>query len=79
MLLVGAALGTVVAFLVLALGGAVVRIPGVLPLLDRFLTAEFDAPLMWVLMVSSWLLGIVIAYALAVRMWKSRGAGPRSE
>jgi hypothetical protein len=77
-LLVGAALGTVVAIVVLAFAGFVIRLPGVLPLLDRYLTADFDAPLMWILVVSSWLLGIAVTYALAMFLWKSRSAGPRS-
>ena len=77
-LLVGAVLGTILAALVLAIAGAVIRIPGVLPLLDRFLTADVDAPLMWVLLVSSWMLGIVVTYAIATRALKSRAAGPRS-
>jgi hypothetical protein len=32
----------------------------VLALLNRFLTADFDAPLMWVLIVVSWLWGMIV-------------------
>jgi hypothetical protein len=67
-------LGTVIVVLVLALGGVVIRIPGVLALLNRFLTADFDAPLLWVLIVMSWLLGMIVTYAVVIRML-SRGAG----
>jgi hypothetical protein len=56
--------------------GVVVRIPGLQPLLTRFFTADFDAPLMWVLLVSSWLLGVVVIYAIAVVVLKSRDAEP---
>jgi heme A synthase len=77
-LLGGAVLGTLVAMLVLAFGGMVIRMPGVLALLDRFLTADFDAPLLWVLMVSSWLLGIVFTYVLVMLMLRLRRNGSRS-
>ena len=69
-------LGTIITFPVLYLAGAVVRIPGVQPLLVRFLTPDFDAPLMWVLLVSSWLLGIVVIYAVATFVLKSRDSEP---
>jgi hypothetical protein len=75
--LAGAALGGLVAVVVLALAGALVRIPGVLPLLARFLSADLDAPLMWMLMVSSWLLGIVVIYSL-VNFVRRSPRGPRS-
>ena len=77
-LLLGTALGTMLTIPVLALAGAVVRIPGVHPVLDRILTADYDAPLMWGLLVSSWLLGIVVTYAIATFLLKWRDAGPRS-
>jgi hypothetical protein len=75
-LLVGTVLGTIITFPVLYLAGAVVRIPGLQPLLTRFLTADFDAPLMWVLLVSSWLLGVVVIYAIAAFVFRSRDAEP---
>jgi hypothetical protein len=75
--LAGAALGGLVAVVVLALAGALVRIPGVLPLLARFLSADLDAPLMWMLMVSSWLLGIVVIYSL-INFVRRSPRGPRS-
>ena len=73
-LLVGTVLGTIITIPVLYLAGVVVRIPGLQPLLTQVLTADFDAPLMWVLLVSSWLLGIVVIYAIAVFVFRSRNA-----
>jgi hypothetical protein len=75
-LLVGTVLGTIITIPVLYLAGAVVRIPGLQPLLTRYLTADFDAPLMWFLLVSSWLLGIVVIYAIAAFVFRSRDAEP---
>ena len=75
-LLFGTVLGTIITIPALYLAGVVVRIPGLQPLLTRFLTAEFDAPLMWFLLVSSWLLGVVVIYAIAVVVLKSRDAEP---
>jgi hypothetical protein len=77
-LLFGTVLGTIITIPVLYFAGAVVRIPGLQPLLTRFLTADFDAPLMWVLLVSSWLLGIVVIYAIAAFVFRSRDTGPGS-
>ena len=75
-LLVGTVLGTIITIPVLYLAGVVVRIPGLQPLLTQVLTADFDAPLMWVLLVSSWLLGSVVIYAIAVFVFRSRNAEP---
>ena len=75
-LLFGTVLGTIITIPVLYLAGVVVRISGLQPLLTRFLTADFDAPLMWVLLVSSWLLGVVVIYAIAMFVLKSRDAEP---
>jgi hypothetical protein len=75
-LLFGTVLGTIITFPVLYLAGAVVRIPGLQPLLTQYLTADFDAPLMWGLLVSSWLLGIVVIYAIAAIVFKSRDTEP---
>ena len=73
-LLVGTVLGTIITIPVLYLAGVVVRIPGLQPWLTQVFTADFDAPLMWVLLVSSWLLGVVVIYAIAVVVLKSRDA-----
>ena len=75
-LLVGTVLGAIITVPVLYLAGIVLRITGLQPLLTQFLTADFDAPLMWVLLVSSWLLGIVVIYAIAVVVLKSRDPEP---
>jgi hypothetical protein len=75
-MLFGTVLGTIITIPVLYLAGVVVRIPGLQPLLTRFLTADFDAPLLWVLLVSSWLLGIVVIYVITVFVLKSRDAEP---
>ena len=75
-LLFGTVLGTIITIPALYLAGVVVRIPGLQPLLTQFLTADFDAPLMWFLLVSSWLLGVVVIYAIAVVVLKSRDAEP---
>jgi hypothetical protein len=75
-LLLGTVLGAIITIPVLYLAGIVLRITGLQPLLTQFLTADFDAPLMWVLLVSSWLLGIVVIYAIAAIVLKSRDTEP---
>ena len=75
-LLFGTVLGTIITIPVLYLAGAVVRIPGLQPLLTRYLTADFDAPLLWFLLVSSWLLGVVVIYVIAAFVFRSRDAEP---
>ncbi len=74
----GIGLGTILTIPVLALGGAVVRIPGVQPVLDQVLTADHDAPLMWGLLASSWMLGIIVTYAVVALVLKPRDPGTRS-
>jgi hypothetical protein len=59
----GAVLGTLLIVPVLALAGAFVRIPGMQAILDRIFTPNLDAVLMWVLLVSSWMLGVIAIYA----------------
>jgi hypothetical protein len=71
----GGVVGTLLTIPVLALAGVVVRIPGVQPLLNRIFTADFDAPLMWGLLAGSWLLGIIVTYAIVAFALKSRDAG----
>jgi hypothetical protein len=71
-LVFGTALGTLLTIPVLALAGAFVRIPGVQPILNQIFTAQFDAPLMWGLLVAAWTLGIVITYVIVTLAMKSR-------
>jgi hypothetical protein len=71
-LLFGTALGTLLIIPVLAIAGALVRLPGVQPVLNQIFTAEFDAPLMWGLLVAAWMLGIVITYVIVTLMLRSR-------
>jgi hypothetical protein len=78
-LLFGMALGTILMIPVLYLGGIIIRIPGVHAFLDSILTADFDAPLMWALLVSAWLLGIVITYMIVAAARKSRDADHESD
>jgi hypothetical protein len=68
----GGVVGTLLTIPVLAVGGVIVRIPGVQPLLNRIFTADFDAPLMWGLLAGSWLLGIVVTYAIVAFALKGR-------
>ena len=72
MCIVGVVLGTALTIPVLALGGLVVRMPGVKATLDSVLTAEYDAPLMFGLLLLSWMLGVVVIYALVTVVFKSR-------
>jgi hypothetical protein len=71
-LLFGLALGTILMIPMLYLLGEVVRIPGLHQLLDSVLAANSDGPLMWGLLVLSWLLGIAITYAIVMGVSKSR-------
>jgi hypothetical protein len=71
-LVFGTALGTLLTIPVLALAGAFVRLPGVQPILNQIFTAQFDAPLMWGLLVASWMLGIVVTYLIVTLAMKSR-------
>jgi len=76
-LLFGTALGTLLILPVLAIAGALVRLPGVQPILNQIFTAEFDAPLMWGLLVGAWLLGIIATYAIVTLMLRSRNDAER--
>jgi hypothetical protein len=78
-LLFGTGLGWILVIPALFVAGVVIRIPGVHPVLNRLLTADYDAPLMWVLLVTSWMLGIVVTYVIMTLVLKSRDAGPRSK
>jgi hypothetical protein len=71
-LVFGTALGTLLIIPVLALAGAFVRLPGVQPILNQIFTAQFDAPLMWGLLVAAWMLGIVVTYLIVTQTMKSR-------
>ena len=73
-LVFGTALGTLLMIPVLAIAGAIVRIPGVQPILNQIFTAQFDAPLMWGLLVGAWLLGIVVTYVIVTLAMRSRDA-----
>jgi hypothetical protein len=71
-LLFGTALGTLLIIPVLAIAGALVRLPGVQPILNQIFTAQFDAPLMWGLLVGAWLLGIIATYVIVTLLLRSR-------
>ena len=73
-LVFGTALGTLLMIPVLAIAGVIVRIPGVQPILNQIFTAQFDAPLMWGLLVGAWLLGIVVTYVIVTLAMRSRDA-----
>jgi hypothetical protein len=73
-LVFGTALGTLLMIPVLAIAGAIVRIPGVQPILNQIFTAQFDAPLMWGLLLGAWLLGIVVTYVIVTLAMRSRDA-----
>jgi hypothetical protein len=42
------------------------------PVLNQIFTAQFDAPLMWGLLVAAWMLGIVVTYLIVTLAMKSR-------
>jgi hypothetical protein len=74
MVIGGVAVGSLLTIPVLVVSGAIVSIPGVHRVLNEVLNKDFDGPLIWVLLVSSWMLGIISVYALVSLVLSSRDA-----